>query len=86
MSKATKTTQENQTQTETPIVFESKEQLNEYIHSAVEEILTQHPVFLEMRTAMQRLQFSMANLQRKADESHFRIDSLIQKNKLVSEI
>lgn len=86
MSKTMKTTEEPKNETKQPIVFESEEQLKSYVRAAVEEILTQHPAFLELKTAMQRLQFSMANLQRKADESHYRIDSLIQKNKLISEI
>lgn len=86
MSKATKTTEMQKDDAVQPIVFENEEQLLSYIRSAVEEILLRHPAFLELKTTVQRTQFSMANLQRKADEAHFRIDTLIQKNKLVSEI
>ncbi len=63
----------------------SHDELRTIVAELVEEALKESPFLQEMRRLMERLNFSIVNLQRKTDESHFRIDALIERNKLVSE-
>lgn len=63
----------------------SQDELRAIVAELVEEALKGSPFLQEMRRLIERLNFSVINLQRKADESHYRIDALIERNKLASE-
>lgn len=64
------------------IVAKIQQIVETVVQDAVDQALQTNPFLQQLRETVQRISFIQLNQQRRVEEAHYRLDALIQKNKL----